>query len=353
MAGQPAAAVLDELNDRTAVASDSDSLVTRRRSLALLGAGAATLALGACGSGKDRKDLIFATQKNSLPFLAEERGDFSRRLAARGIGPVTWAEFPSGPPLVEALRAGAIDIGLVGETPVIYAMASGADFNYAAVQRFPGLVGRGLLVPGASTIRSPADLKGRKVAYTKGSTAEFVLAVALAQAGLRFTDVVLANLSPGDGQAALANGSVDAWVVWDPFFTIAQLRGEARLVPLAVPGLDTVSYYVTSGSFSRDRADTLRATLDELRTEAAWGNENRQFYRDRLAAATLLPPTVLDGMMRQYKDDLFAVDPITPEIVAYEQKVGDYLLEAGVIPKKVDAGQAAWFDWKPDRLAGM
>lgn len=322
-------------------------MITRRQSIGLIGGTAAGLALAGCGAGAPRKELVFATQKNGVPFLAETRGEFAKRLEKRGIGPVKWVEFASGPPLIEAIRAGAVDIGLVGDAPVIYALAAGTDFNYVAAQRFPGLVGSGLLVPGNSPVRSLIELKGKRVAYTRGSTAEFVLAAALKQVGLTLKDITIANLSPGDAQTALANGSVDAWVVWDPFFTLAQLRGGARKVALPPSDLDTISYYVASGDFVRNRADVLRATLDELRAEAAWGNANRLYYRDQVAKATRLPPPVLDGMMAQYQGFLFGVDPVTPAIIANEQRVGDYLFEAGVIPRKIDAAKAAWTGWKP------
>ncbi|WP_448662001.1 aliphatic sulfonate ABC transporter substrate-binding protein [Sphingomonas sp. CJ20] len=322
-------------------------MITRRQSIALLGGTAASLALAGCAEKPARKDIVFATQKNGVPFLAETRGDFARRLEKRGIGPVKWVEFASGPPLIEAIRAGAVDIGLVGDTPVAYAQAAGTDLYYVAAQSFPGLVGSGLLVPAKSGVRSLAELKGKRIAYTKGSAAEFALAAGLKQLGLGLGDISVANLAPGDAQTALANGSVDAWVIWDPFFTLAQLRGGAREVPLPASGINTTAFYIASGDLVLNRADALRATLDELRAEAGWGNANRLYYRDQLAKATRLPPQVLDGMLARYQDFLFAVDPVTPDIIANQQKVSDYLFEAGVLPKKIDASKAAWTDWKP------
>lgn len=321
---------------------------TRRAVLGLL-ASAAAVATAGCGARRDvaRKDVVFATQKNGVPFLAQARGAFERDLAARGIGPVRWVEFASGPPLMEALRAGAVDLGLVGDTPVVYAQAAGTDFYAVAAQRFPGLVGSGLVVPAGSAARTLRQLKGKRVAYTKGSTAEFILAHALDAAGLGLKDVVPANLTPGDAQTALANGSIDAWLTWDPYLTLAQARGGARAIPLPPSDIDTVSYYVASGAFVRERPDVLRATLDGLRREAAWGNANRGYYIDRVAAATRLPPPVLQAMLDRYRDFLFAVDPVTPAIVANEQKVADYLAGSGVIPHKVDVAKVAWTQWSP------
>ncbi|RUN75948.1 aliphatic sulfonate ABC transporter substrate-binding protein [Sphingomonas sp. TF3] len=322
----------------------------RRQILGLIGGGVAALALVGCGSAKhdsSDKGVVFATQKNGVPFLAQARGEFEKRLKARGIGPVKWVEFPSGPPLIEAIRAGAVDIGLVGDTPVVYAQAAGTDLYYVAAQSVPGLVGSGLVVPKGSTVKSFADLKGKKVAYTKGSASEYAIASALGRVGLTLADIVSVNLAPGDAQTALANGSIDAWLTWDPYFTLALARSNAREIALPPSDLRTVALYVASGKFTRDRTDVLKVTLDELRAEAAWGNAHRTFYRDAVAKATRLPLPVLDGMLARYKDFLFAVDPITPADIATQQRVADYLLAAKVIPRKIDAAKAAWTGWTP------
>lgn len=326
--------------------------MNRRQILGAIAGAAAALSLAACGAGGKKESaanasIVFATQKNGVPFLAQERGEFEKRLKARGIGPVKWVEFSSGPPLIEALRAGAVDIGLVGDTPVVYAQASGTDLYYVATQSFPGLVGSGLVVPKASNVQTFADLKGKKVAYTKGSASEYAIALALGRVGLKLSDIQPVNLAPGDAQTALANGSIDAWLTWDPYFTLAQLRGGAREIALPPSDLRSVSLYVASGKFVRDRTDVLKATLDELRTEAEWGNANRDYYTAQVAKATRLPPEVLKGMLGRYKDFLFAVDPVTPADIATQQKVSDYLFDAKVVPVKVDASKAAWSGWTP------
>jgi sulfonate transport system substrate-binding protein len=320
-------------------------MIDRRRALAALVGGAAALALTGCHPKPASRGVVFALQKSALPLVARERGDFQRRLAARGVAPVTWAQFPSGAPLIEALRAGALDIGLVGDTPVVYAQAAGADIYYVAAQRYPGPVGSGLLVPAESTVTSLAELKGRRIAYAKGSAAEYLLAAGLRTIGLTLKDVEVVNLQPGEAQSALASGSVDGWVIWDPYLAAAELAG-ARGVPLPPPGTASNGFYVASGSFVRDRPDALRATLDELRAEAAWGDANPGYYRDLLERTTHLPPNVVDRMLSRYGGKLFQVDPITQDVIANQQKVSDALFADGVIPKKVDAAQAAWTGWK-------
>lgn len=325
-------------------------MISRRSALTLLGGTAATLALGGCGKrNAERRDIVFATQKTGVPFLAQTRGAFARRLAARDIAPVRWVEFASGPPLIEAMRAGAVDIGIVGDTPVAYAQAAGTDLRYVAAQSFSGMVGGGLLVPASSDVASLARLRGKRIAYTRGSSAEFALAAALRQQGMRLSDVQAVNLTPGDAQAAFANGAVDGWVIWDPFFTLAQIRNGAREIPLPTSGIRTVAFYIASGDFTRERPDILRATLDELRAEAEWGNRHHAYYRDATARATRIPPEVIDRMIERYRDGMFRVAPVTPDIIANQQRVSDYLHTAGALPKKVDAARAAWTGWTPER----
>ena len=103
----------------------------------------------------------------------------------------------------------------------------GADLVYVANQP-PGPAGEAIIVPKDSALRSVADLKGRKVALNKGSNVHYLLVKALEKAGLRYTDVQTVFLPPADARAAFERGSVDAWVIWDPFLAAAERQIGAR-----------------------------------------------------------------------------------------------------------------------------
>lgn len=92
----------------------------RRRGFLAIGL---ALLLAACGGGESDagKGITIGIQKSGVLFVARERGEVEKKLAAQGLAPVRWVEFPSGPPLIEAMRAGAVDLGAVGDTPVAYA----------------------------------------------------------------------------------------------------------------------------------------------------------------------------------------------------------------------------------------
>src|SRR5262249_52267837 len=142
-------------------------------------------------------------------------------------GDVKWSEFQFGPPMMEALGAGAIDFGEVGDMPPIFAQAAGQRFVYAA--RMPGSQ-HAMLVPEGSAIRTVADVKGKKVAVARGSSAHNVTVRLLEKAGLAFADIVPAYMPPADASAAFSRGSVDAWVVWDPYYALAERRQKARAI---------------------------------------------------------------------------------------------------------------------------
>ena len=148
-------------------------------------------------------------QKYGKLVLLKGRGTLEQKLKPLGYS-VSWTEFPSGPPLLEALNVGSIDFGISGETPPIFAQAAGVPLVYLAYGP-PAPQGEAILVPKDSPLKSVADLKGKKVALNKGSNVHYLLVRALEQAGLKYTDIQTVFLAPADALAAFTRGSVDAW----------------------------------------------------------------------------------------------------------------------------------------------
>ena len=138
-----------------------------------------------------------------------------------------WTEFPSGPPLLEALNVGAIDFGNTGEAPPIFAQAAGAPIQYVAYEP-PAPKGEAILVPKDSKLNSVADLKGKKVALNKGSNVHYLLVKALEKAGVKYSEIEPVFLAPADARAAFERGAVDAWVIWDPFQAAAEAATGAQ-----------------------------------------------------------------------------------------------------------------------------
>ena len=166
------------------------------------------------------KVVTIGFQKYGNLILLKGRGGLESRLAPLGFR-VEWREFPSGPPLLEALNAGAIDFGHAGETPPIFAQAAGVPFVYVAYEP-PAPKGEAILVPRNSPINTLADLKGKKIALNKGSNVHFLLVRALESAGVKYSEIEPIYLAPADARAAFERGAVDAWVIWDPFLAAAE-----------------------------------------------------------------------------------------------------------------------------------
>ncbi|HEX7650029.1 MAG TPA: aliphatic sulfonate ABC transporter substrate-binding protein, partial [Noviherbaspirillum sp.] len=203
----------------------------KRRTLGLLSsavAGAIALTLPGTSIAQSKGALHIGYQKYGTLTILKARGTLDKRLAAQGIE-VKWTEFPAGPQLLEGLNVGSIDFGTVGEAPPIFAQAAGANLVYVANEP-PAPLSEGIVVPKNSTLKSVADLKGKKVVLNKGSNVHYLLVKAMEKAGLNYKDIDVVYLPPADARAAFERGSVDAWVIWDPFLAAAEKQLGARIL---------------------------------------------------------------------------------------------------------------------------
>ena len=289
---------------------------------------AAPLALAACG-GPAR--LRIGYQRNGLLLIARERSTPA----------ADWREYPSGPPLLEAMSVGGLDLGGTGDTPPIIAQSSGAAIVYVAAQPVSGAAAA-ILVPRGSTLRTVADLRGQRVAWLRGSSAQGLVAGALRTVGLSLGDIEAINLAPGAAAGAFAGGSLDAWAVWDPYFASAEAAG-ARVLVSGQPLAASNSFLLANRDFARDHPDDLTAALDALAGTARWATANRSALAALITRAAKLPPEVAARVAA--RQDL-ALVPLTDAIVAREQRVADALLADGTIPARVDVASAVWRGWR-------
>ncbi|MBL1178175.1 sulfonate ABC transporter substrate-binding protein [Pantanalinema sp. GBBB05] len=270
----------------------------------------------------------FGYQKASI--LLKSQGNLEKRLNAEGVQ-VEWKEFPAGPPLLEALNAGAIDIGPVGESPPIFAQAAGADLIYAASVA-PNPKGSGVLVLQDSSIQTVADLKGKKVTFAKGSSANYLIVQLLEQAGLQYSDIQPVYLTPADARAAFVQGNADAWVIWDPFFAAAETGIKSRVIANG-EGLNRLGgYYIASRQFATERPKILKAILEEVRDLEAWSDQHRDQVAAVLTTALKLDATAVKTATQRRQ---FGLKPVTEELIAEQQKVADVYYQLKLIPKPI------------------
>lgn len=247
---------------------------------------------------------------------------------------VTWSDFTSGPPMLQAMAAGAVDIGSVGNAPPVFA-AAGGD-NLAIVGAFQANPhGSALLVPKNSPIHSIAQLKGKRIAVAQGSSADYHLLTVLKKAGLTVHDVSLDYLQPADGLAALASGHVDAWDIWSPFIEQAEAQDHARLLVSGVGYGSPYSFTVAARGALADpaKAAAIRDYLKLLAQAHAWAATHQAAWAAVWAKATGLPTSVMTAAA---KDDSALAVPISPAVVTSEQQVSNAFTAAGLIPGHVD-----------------
>jgi len=279
--------------------------------------------------------LRIGNQKGVLSFL-KVRGTLEKRLAPLGVS-VTWTEFNAGPVQLEALNVGAIDFGDVGEAPPIFAQAAGAPLVYAAAT-VPRPSSEALIVPKGSAIQKVSDLKGRKVAYNKGSNVQFFLAKLLEQHGLAYSDVQHVHLPPADARAAFAQGAVDAWVVWDPFLASAQKTLDARLLADATGVVNNRGYYFTSRSYADKHADILRIAVEEVGAIEKWAASQRADAATEYAAVLGLERSVVEVSVNR---TAYGTVPITKAILAEQQQIADTFYALKLLPRKISILEAA------------
>jgi sulfonate transport system substrate-binding protein len=282
------------------------------------------------------KEIRVGYQKNGVLVIARQQATLETHFAPQGIT-VKWVEFSSGPPMLEAMNVGSVDYGAVGDSPPVFAQSAGAAIVYAAGQ--PITNGQGILVPKASPIRSIADLRGKRVGFTKGSSAHNIVVQTLEKANLSYADITPVYLTPPDAGPAFANGSIDAWAIWDPYFAIGETKQNGRVLVNASEITKTNSFYIANRDFAKSHGPVLQQIIDVTSSTAKWAETHREEVAKSLSAVTGIP---LDIQTVAANRSAFAVGPVTEDIIATQQGVADRFFKLGLIPKPVVVRDAVW-----------
>ncbi|SFU79665.1 aliphatic sulfonate ABC transporter substrate-binding protein [Bradyrhizobium arachidis] len=282
--------------------------------------------------------LTLGFQKTGIPLVARLLKIFERRFEKRGIA-VNWVEFTSGLNLLQAMDIGNVSFGNAGNVGCIFVQASGGQIVYLAGQP-SGPKSEGILVKGSSPIRSIADLKGKKVGYAKGSSSHNLIAAALEQNGLSIADITSVSLGAADAALAFENGSIDAWVVWDPYFALAQARSETRVLTYSGDILpDNASFLLANSTFANSHPELVRDLIDGSAEAGAWAKAHLDEVKAALSQATGINPKVLAEVNARAS---FDVVPLSDAILSQQQKTADRLTRLGVVPKQISVRDIVW-----------
>ncbi|WP_214413618.1 ABC transporter substrate-binding protein [Sphaerisporangium fuscum] len=300
----------------------------------LLGALGLTALLAAC-AGTSRASSAEGPASGVVLRVGDQKAGSQTLLAAAGeLGKlpykVTWAQFTSGPPLLEALNAGSVDVGGVGNTPPIFAAAAGSKIRIVAADRQRG-DSSAILVPSGTAITSPAQLKGKRVAVAKGSSAHYHLLAVLKKENLSFADITVSYLQPADALAAFTSGRVDAWAIWEPYSSQARLRNGAKVLVGGNGYVNGYGFQVAGQAALADPAKTaaIRDYLTRLERAKLWANTHQGEWAKVWSKETGLP---LEVAAAATANRVTTPVPIDDALLASEQQMADAFTAAGLIP---------------------
>jgi len=312
-------------------------MLDRRALLAALAALPLAPALGRRAVPAESGLVRIGYQKNGILVVAKQQGIIEKRLEPLGQS-VRWVEFSFGPPLLEALSLDGIDLGQTGDAPPIFAQAARSNLVYAAAQEAGGS-GAGILLPKGSEIRSLAELKGKRVAFAKASSAHNLTIAALEKAGLSYADIEPLTLAPADAAAAFARGSIDAWTIWDPYCAIAEQGEGVRVLVRATDVTPQNNFFLASRPFAERQGPALTAVIAALGEVAAWCMQNRGAVAELLSQGTGVP---LAATRRAVDRTDYVIGPMTDRVVAEQQRVADRFHALKLIPKPIRIADAVW-----------
>ncbi|MBR2117351.1 MAG: sulfonate ABC transporter substrate-binding protein [Afipia sp.] len=308
--------------------------------LTLAASAAAALALTAIlpvtSAQAQEKVVRIGFQKYGKLVLLKSKGSLEPKLKALGYN-VVWTEFPSGPPLLEALNVGAIDFGNTGEAPPIFAQAAGAPIQYVAYEP-PAPQGEAILVPKDSPLKTVADLKGKKVALNKGSNVHYLLVKALEKAGVKYSEITPVFLAPADARAAFEKGAVDAWVIWDPFQAAAEVATQARTLADGTGIVSNYQFYFSSQKFLSADPKIVDLVLAQLSEVDDWAKGDIKAVAEQLSPSVGLPVPVIELALKRQS---YGIKPINDQVIAEQQQVADTFFSLGLIPKAIKISDVA------------
>lgn len=284
------------------------------------------------------KTLAVGYQKSSLNLLvARQQQLFEQQFP--GVQ-VAWKEFPAGPQMLEALAVGAIDFGAVGNTPPVFAQAAGKDLKYIGYEVVPQNA-QALLIPANSSIRTLADLKGKRIAVQKGSSAHELLAKVLQKAGLSWQDIQPIWLPPADARAAFDKQSIDAWSIWEPYLSAAELDAKAKVLIDGQAFARTYSFYIANPQFIEQHPGGTEKILQSLNTADQWVLQHQQqalkIYQQSTGLKQNIAQRVIDKRLKPSP-----IYSLKPEVVQAQQEIADLFQQVKLIPKSIQVSQVVW-----------
>jgi sulfonate transport system substrate-binding protein len=242
---------------------------------------------------------------------------------------IAFSTFTSGPPQIEAATAGKIDFAITGNTPPIFGAASNAKVKIVSAYDGGGF-GDQILVHADSPIQTIGDLRGKKVAVARGSSAHGHTLAQLERAGLTPADVELVFLQPADALSAFTQRRVDVWAVWDPYTAQAETDLPVRSIARATGVTNGAGFGVASDTALADpkRNTAVSDLLVRYAKAVRWAHDNGDLWVKAYAEEVGLAPEV--ATLAQGRS-LRLPTALSDQLVASEQELADLFAKSDQI----------------------
>ncbi|VIO70168.1 Putative aliphatic sulfonates-binding protein [Bradyrhizobium ivorense] len=317
--------------DMRKLARSGSSHSLTRRTTAVLIAAAIALSTSVAALAADAVVLKVGDQKGGNRSLLEISG-----LAKDLPYKIEWSEFPAAAPILEALNAGALDVGYTGDLAFLSVYAAGAPIKAVGGTRADPKT-QAILVRADSPINSAADLKGKRLAGTRGGWGQFLIDATLEKAGNKIEDAAFAPLGPVDAKIALVAGSIDGWAVWEPYVSYATLKDKARIVADGEGLTPTVTFIVASDNAIATKRAAVQDLVQRLNKARLWSLDHLAEYAKNTAELTKLPEDVLLAAYTAQKTSPIAIDEA---VVKEVQAASDRATRYGILGKTLDVSKA-------------
>ncbi len=313
------------------------SRLSRRAALAAAMAGSMAAACPSLSLAAGGRTIRIGYQRYGTLIILKHTGYLDQALAKTGDR-VEWSEHPAGPQMLQAMGSGALDFGITGDTPPIFAQAASRRIVYVAHEP-PAPFGEAIIVPEGSRITDVAGLRGKTVALNRGSNVHWLLVRALQKAGLGMQDIQPVFLAPAAGRPAFDTGRVDAWAIWDPYFSSVESASRPIVLTTANGLVQNRQFLLADRAFADAHPDLVAETLRQLALSDQWAQAHKAEVSAYLASDTGLPLPVVRTAIDRLS---FGVTPMTQDVVAEQQKIADAFSSQHLIPGALDVRDAVW-----------
>ena len=286
----------------------------------------------------DQQSLVVGFQKSQITLLVARKEKLLEQSFPNTK--IEWKEFPAGPQLLEALSAGSLDIGSVGNIPPIFAQAANKSISYVAYEQVPKKA-LGLIVDQASPIHTLKDLKGKKIALQKGSSAHDFLNKVLVKAALKWEDISPIWLAPAEARAAFTQKSIDAWVSWDPYLSVIERDSKVRTLIDDEHFPDAYQFYIANPKFLSTHPTAVPKFIQATHEANTWIAQHPQEALNFYSKTVGLDSDIAKKYLDKRPSDI-TVKPIDALVIKSQQTIADTFFQEKLMPTNVDIAKAVW-----------